>query len=283
MRKNGLLFNNTRMLLATGLALIVVLSGFSAPDVMAIKLVYEKAVFSVNALGIEEIRIKARNMPVKVTSSDVDDIAIHYYTCEEDPYEVSLDGSTLTLKYLNENLSQSTDSDPDIELIVPKEFAGAFQMDTSNASVIVSGLNSVRNVYINTSNAPIGLEHVASDQVVANTSNGAVILDEVSVSGALDVKSSNGTLTARHVTAGNKLSMVTSNGPISIDDAASAVIELSTSNGSITGSVEGKRSDYTIASGTSNGDNSLGDGGNGDYLLNAHTSNGNINIRFLGE
>ena len=101
MRKTGLLFNNTRMLLATGLALIVVLSGCSAPDVMAIKLVYEKADFSVNALGIEEIRIKARNMPVKVTSSDVDDIAIHYYTCEEDPYEVSLDGSTLTLKYLN--------------------------------------------------------------------------------------------------------------------------------------------------------------------------------------
>ena len=222
-------------------------------------------------------------MPVNVTSSQVDEITIHYYTCEEDPYEVSLDGSTLTLKYLNENLSQSTDSNPHVEVLVPKEFDGAFQMDTSNASVNVSGLNSVRNVHINTSNAPIGLEHVASDQVVAYTSNGEVTLDEVSVSGAVDVKSSNGTLTARQVTAGDKLIMTTSNGRISIDQAASAVIELSTSNGSISGSVEGKRSDYAITSGTSNGDNSLRDGGKGAYMLTAHTSNGNINIRFLGE
>ena len=283
MRKNGLLFNNTRMLLATGLALIVVLSGCSAPDVMAIKLVYEKADFSVNALGIEEIRIKARNMPVKVTSSDVDDIAIHYYTCEEDPYEVSLDGSTLTLKYLNDNLSKSTDSNPNVEIVVPKEYTGAFQLDTSNASVNVAGLISVRSVYINTSNSPIDMEHVTAGQVTAQTSNGAITLEEVSVSGAVDMKSSNGTLTARQVTARDKLSMITSNGRISIDQAASAVIELSTANGSISGSVEGKRSDYTIASGTSNGDNSLGDGGKGALVMTAHTSNGNINIRFLGE
>ena len=283
MRKNGSSFNSTLILLAACLAFIVVLSACSAPAIRAIKLIYEKVDYTVNALGIEEIRIKARNMPVKVTSSQVDEITIHYYTCEEDPYEVSLDGSILTLKYLNENLSQSTDTNPHVEVIVPTEYAGAFQLDTSNASVNVSGLNSVRDVHINTSNAPIGLEHFASDQFVAYTSNGEVTLDEVSVSGAVDVKSSNGTLSARQVTAGDKLIMTTSNGRISIDQAASAVIELSTSNGSISGSVEGKRSDYAITSGTSNGDNSLRDGGKGAYMLTAHTSNGNINIRFLGE
>ena len=283
MRKNGSFLSSTLILLAAGSTMIVVLSGCSAPDVMAIKLVYEKADFSVNALGIDEIRIKARNMPVKVTSSDVDDIAIHYYTCEEDPYEVSLDGSILTLKYLNENLSQSTDTNPHVELIVPIEYTGAFQLDTSNDTVNVSGLNSVRNVHINTSNSPIDMEHVTAAQVTAQTSNGAITLDEVSVSGAVDVKSSNGTLSARQVTAGDKLIMITSNGLSSIEQAASAVIELSTSNGSISGSVEGKQSDYAITSGTSNGDNSLRDGGKGAYMLTAHTSNGNINIRFLGE
>ncbi len=283
MRKNGSLFNNTRMLLAAGLALIVFLSACSAPDIRAIKLVYEKADYAVNALGIDEVRIKARNMPVKVTSSDVDDIAIHYYTCEEDPYKVSLDGSTLTLKYLNENLSQSTDTNPHVEVIVPTEYAGAFQLDTSNAAVNVSGLISVRSVYINTSNSPIDMEHITAEQVTAQTSNGAITLSEMSVSGAVDMKSSNGTLIARQVTARDKLNMETSNGRISIDQAASAVIELSTSNGSISGSVEGKRSDYAITSGTSNGDNSLRDGGKGAYQLTAHTSNGNINIRFLGE
>ena len=283
MRKSGSFFSSTLILLVAGLSFILVLSACSAPDARAIKLVYEKADYTVNALGIDEVRIKARNMPVKVTTSDVDDIAIHYYTCEEDPYEVSLDGSTLTLKYLNDNLSKSTDSNPNVEIVVPKEYTGAFQLDTSNVSVKVSGLISVRSVYINTSNSPIDMEHVTAGQVTAQTSNGAITLEEVSVSGAVDMKSSNGTLTARQVTARDKLSMITSNGRISIDQAASAVIELSTSNGSISGSVEGKRFDYTIASGTSNGDNSLGDGGKGALVMTAHTSNGNINIRFLGE
>ena len=64
-RKNGLLFNSTRMLLAVGLSLIVVLSACSAPDVRATKLAYEKADYTVEALGIDEVRIKARNMPVR--------------------------------------------------------------------------------------------------------------------------------------------------------------------------------------------------------------------------
>ena len=96
-----------------------------------------------------------------MTSSFVDDITIHYYTYEDDPYEVYLEGSILTLKHLNENLSKSSDSKPNVEFVVPREYAGAFQMDTSNGAVSVSGLRSVRYVNINTSNAPIDLEHVA--------------------------------------------------------------------------------------------------------------------------
>lgn len=51
MRKTGLLFNIARMLLAVGLSLIVVISACSAPDVRATKLAYEKADYTVKALG----------------------------------------------------------------------------------------------------------------------------------------------------------------------------------------------------------------------------------------
>ena len=272
-----------RRLMAAGLLLCMLILIFYAVSGKAMGLVYEEADYTASAWGIEEIRIKARNMPVKVTSSSADDITIHYYTCERDPYEVSLDGSVLTLRYLNENLFEGTDSNPHVEVIVPSKYAGILQLETSNAPVSVSGLTSASHVSINTSNSSIEIDYVSAGQVIANTSNGAITLDEVTVAGTVDVMSSNGTLTARQVTARDKMRMETSNGRISVDQAASAVIELSSSNSSISGSVAGKRSDYSVSSGTSNGENSLVDGGKGNLKMTVYTSNGNINIRFLGE
>ena len=283
MMKGRSVLRTDRMLMAAGLLLCMVILIFYAVSGKAMGLVYEKADYTASAWGIEEIRIKARNMPVKVTSSSAGDITIHYYTCERDPYEVSLDGSVLTLTYLNKSLIEGTDSNPHVEVSLPAEYAGVLQLETSNAPVSVSGLTSAGQVSINTSNSPIDIEYVSAAQVIAHTSNGAITLDEVTVAGTLDLRSSNGTLTARQVTARDKMRMETSNGRISVDQTESAVIELSSSNGSISGSVAGKRSDYSISSGTSNGENSLVDGGKGNLKLTVYTSNGNIDIRFLGE
>jgi DUF4097 and DUF4098 domain-containing protein YvlB len=272
-------------------------------------------------------------MPVKVTPSNGNEITVHYYTCEKDPYEVSLDGGVLTVKYKSNILFNIgnwfsgmfrvfSNSNPSVEVIVPAEYAGALQLDTSNsplnvsgltaageihidtsnspievsnvsatllnantsnAAVNVSGLTSAGEVRINTSNSHIEADNVSAALVTAQTSNGAVTLDKVIVSGTVDMKSSNGTLTARQVAAKDKLLMDTSNGRIAVEQVISAAIRLNSSNGSIFGSVEGKRSDYTISSGTSNGDNNLGDGGKGQFMLTVNTSNGNIDIRFLGE
>ena len=168
-------------------------------------------------------------------------------------------------------------------MFVPEAYAGAFRLNTSNASVNVSGLNAAGDVRIDTSNAPIDVKNVSAKQASAHTSNGPITLDNVIVSGTADMKSSNGTITARQVAAKDKLRLDTSNGRISVDNVTSADIELRSSNSSISGSVAGKRSDYTISSHTSNGDDSLGDGGRGQSRLTVNTSNGNISIRFLGE
>ncbi len=233
-------------------------------------------------------------MPVTVTPSNGNEITVHYYTCEKDPYEISLDDGVLRLNYKNDILFNIrslfsgvlrvfSNSNPKVEAIIPAAYAGKLQLDTSNAPVNVSGLISAGDVRINTSNSPIAADNVSAVLVNAHTSNGAVTLDKVAVSGAVEMKSSNGTLTARQVTAKDKLSMETSNGRIVADRVASAAIELKSSNGAISGSVEGKRSDYTISSDTSNGDDSLGDGGKGQNKLTVKTSNGNIDIRFLVE
>ena len=292
-RKNSVL-KVAGVLLLAALAVYFVGMAVSALSGNAKELVYEKRDYTINAAGIDEIRIRARNMPVTVTPSNGNEIAVHYYTCEKDPYEVSLNGGVLTLKYKNDNLfnisnwftgayNVFSNSNPKVEVFVPAAYAGKLQLDTSNAAVNVSGLTSAGEVRINTSNSPIEADNVSAALVYAHTSNGAVTLDKVIVSGAVDMKSSNGTLTARQVAANDKLRMETSNGRIVIDQVASAAIELKSSNGAISGSVEGKRSDYTISSDTSNGDDSLGDGGKGQSRLTVNTSNGNINISFLGE
>ena len=281
-------------LLAAGLVLLIAVMAVSALNAKATELVYEKKDYTVSAAGVEEIRIRARNMPVSVTPSDASEIAIHYSTCEKDPYEVTLDGGVLTLKYKNDLFTDIsnwfsgafnvfTNSNPRVEVIVPAAYAGALRLDTSNGPVSVSNLPSLGSVRINTSNSAIEVSNVSAMTVEAHTSNGAVTLDTAAVSGAVDMKSSNGTLTARQVVARGSLRMETSNGRIVVDQVAGAAIELKSSNGSITGTVEGKRSDYTISSDTSNGDDSLGDGGKGQYKLTVNTSNGNIDIRFLGE
>ena len=299
MKRNNSVLKMAGILLVVGLALYFVGMTAFATDAPvlgggATEIVYEKEDYTVDAMGIDEIIIRARNMPVKVTPSNGNEVTIHYYTCEKDPYEVSLQGGVLTLKYKYDNLfnvgnwftgifNVFSNSNPKVELIVPEAYAGALKLSTSNATVSVSSLKAAGEIRIDTSNATIGVSNVTATLLNAHTSNGSVSLDNVIISGSVDVKSSNGSLTAKNVAAKEKLRLDTSNGRISVDNVTSADIELRSSNSSISGSVAGKRSDYTISSHTSNGDDSLGDGGRGQSRLTVNTSNGNISIRFLGE
>ncbi len=277
MRTAGLLLAAVVIVCAAGVA-VSAFSGWTK------NLVYEKRDYAVNAAGLEQIRIRARNMPVKVTASGSEEIVIHYFTCDEDPYEVSLEGGALTLAYKKETLTNySTSSDPRVDLILPAAYAGDLLLESSNAQVNMSGLTAAGEVRIDTSNAPIEVNSVVAAFFSAHTSNGAVTLDKLAVSGTADARSSNGGITARETVAKDGLYLETSNGRVTVDRVASADIRLRSSNGAITGGVEGKRADYTISSHTSNGDDSLGDGGKGQFRLTVQTSNGNIGIRFLGE
>jgi DUF4097 and DUF4098 domain-containing protein YvlB len=299
-RKNNAL-KLAGVLLAVGLALYFVSMAAFASDAPAhggtvTELDYEQKDYTTDAAGIDQINIRARNMPVTVTPSKDGEITIHYYTCEKDPYEVTLEGGTLTLKYKYDNLfdigswfNGSTifnvlnNTNPRVEVAVPEAYAGALTLDTSNASVNVSGLTAAGDVRMDTSNSSIEMSNVSATLVNADTSNGAVTLEKVIVSGTVDMRSSNGPLTARQVAAKDKLYLETSNGRVVVDQVTSAAIELKSSNGSISGSVGGKRSDYTISSDTSNADDNLGDGGKGPFRLTVNTSNGDINISFLDE
>ena len=294
MKTNKRVLKTAGLVLAAGLLLFLAIAAASALSGKTAELVYEKADYTAGAAGVEEIRVRVRNMAVQVTPSTGNQITLHYYTCEEDPYEVTLEGGVLQLKYKNDILFNIKSwfsgitavfgtAEPKVEVMVPAAYAGTLRLDSSNGRVAVSGLSQLGELRINTSNAPIEVSDVSAALVSAQTSNGAVTLDRALVAGAADLRSSNGMLTARQVSAKDSLRMETSNGRIALEEAGSASIELKSSNGSISGSVNGKRSDYTISSDTSNGDDSLGDGGKGPFKLRVSTSNGNIDIRFTQE
>lgn len=294
MKKKNLVLRIAGLLLAAVAVVFAVRAASSVLGGRAAELVYEKRDYAVGAEGIREFRVRARNMPVTVTAEEGGGIVIHYATCEEDPYEVTLEGGVLTLACKNDALTTVSQwfsgifrvfsrSNPEVGVVLPANYAGKLSLDTSNAPVDVSGLTAAGEIRVDSSNAPVTVSGVSAALLDARTSNGSVTLERMAVSGPADAWTSNGAATARQVVARDRLRMETSNGRVTVEGVASADIQLRSSNGSITGSVEGKRADYTISSHTSNGDDSLGDGGKGQFRLTVQTSNGNIDIRFLGE
>ncbi len=298
MNRNKPILKVAGLLLVVGLALYFVgMAAFAsespAQGGKATQITYAREEYSVQAEGISRINVRTRNMAVTVTPAKGSEITIHYCTSEEDPYEVSLEGGELTLKYKYENLfsvgswfsnvsifNVINNTAPSVEVIVPEAYANALQLHTSNASIRVSGLIGAGDVRMETSNSTIDVSNVTATGLAARTSNGPVTLDRLIVAGTVDARSSNGPLTAKQVAAKDGLVLHTSNGRIVVDQITSAAIELRSSNAGISGSVAGKRSDYTVSSDTSNADNSLGDGGSGPSRLTVDTSNGAINVKF---
>jgi hypothetical protein len=295
------------ILLVVGLALCFVTfragaqRDFQTVGSQGTEIVYDKQNYQTAAQGIEKVVVAARDMPVTVLPSDGDEITIDYFTAEKDPYEITLENGVLALRCKNKNSIFSTSPadwffggvnsvynvisqvNLQIQVHVPKAYAGDFQLDTSNAAISLSDLPKVGEVRVDTSNGAVKLTNIGAELVETSTSNGAMTLEEVTTPGNVSAITSNGSITAKRVGAGETLKLDTSNGRISVDAVLAQTLEISTSNGAITGNVDGKRSDYTISSSTSNADNNIDSGGSGPRRLNVNTSNGAISISFLGD
>ncbi len=257
---------------------------------------YREADYTAPAEEVQGIVIKARNMPVTVKVSQGNEVALRYYTSEEDPYEVTLESGVLTLKYTNTALFSIgsvfanasifralNGGSLEVELTVPAAYAGSLRLDTSNGTITAAGLDGMGELTAETSNAAVNMTDISAKTVKIRTSNGGVTVERVLASGRLDAETSNGGVTARQTAAQDALTITTSNGRITVDMVTSKAIELRSSNAPISGTLGGRRGDYTIASSTSNGNNNLGSGGSGASRLTVNTSNGAIDIRFSQE
>ncbi len=115
------------------------------------------------------------------------------------------------------------------------------------------------DITIDSSNGAISLDnYLSAGELNFDTSNGAINLTNVESEDFIDLKTSNGRVTLINVETTNEISADSVNGRITLEDVIALSIDVNTSNGSIVGSgLE-----------TSNFD--------------AHTSNGNIELTFVG-
>ncbi len=122
----------------------------------------------------------------------------------------------------------------------------------------VNRLTNVQTISLSTSNNAIdAFDITASGKLTAATTNGSIAFTNISAQDMEAVTSNNRIVTDNTQSTQNMM-LQTSNGTIEFKNlTAGFSTTLHTSNGSVIGSINGKASDFTIQSQTSNGTNYL--------------------------
>ena len=238
-------------------------------------LTYEEQTFTTDNLA--EINVKTHNDLVKVVSSpDIDQVKVEYYTTDNIKFEINKHDSELSIKkretnprwwFLNFNFDERQ-----IVIHVPADSVFDYDLVTSNGSIELTGI-SVDELDIETSNALVRLDNIkARDEISIETSNAKIDLNNVKSPSDIDIKTSNGLISLTGVdasaiwtktsnalvafteTTANTIWAKTSNGRIELDRLASGDITLDTSNATVQGSIVGVAGDFRKDISTSNGE-----------------------------
>lgn len=227
---------------------------------------YKEKIY-ISSSEFSSIKIEDSNNDIVIRTSHDEKIHITYNENEKEFYQIN-DTSELAFKKVNDykwydnifNINIDFKSKP-LTILLPKNYSGDLNIKTSNGSIKVENI-SISNLGILTSNGEIDLNTVKSSGFIeAKTSNAEVNFTNIDAKD-IAAKSSNKNIKITKIKVTNKL-------------------HLKTSNADITGSVIGKMAGFSITSHTSIGENNLpGNMSGGNKLLDAKTSNGNIDISF---
>ncbi len=172
---------------------------------------------------------------------------------------------------------------------------------SSNGAIDLTNLNVNNKIDGRTSNNTIEIKNCKSSEIEFKTSNGKIILYNINTTRSLEattsnakitveriicpeikLKSSNSNIELDYITATKIIDATTSSGEITINRIIGNAVKLKSSNGGIKGTIIGEESEYSIDNDTSNSSCTPSNReGSTDKTLNADTSNGKINIRFV--
>lgn len=269
---------------------------------------YHKRTVVSNA-AITEFTLEDSNTDITLSPSEDGAFRVTYYENDRERYEVDLDeegGSLRMEKQVDrkwyEWIGHFTVEAHPVKVEIPASALAALKVRTSNASISLDGLNG-QGMELVSSNGQIRVTDAACAKgISASTSNARVIIENTRAGGILSASSSNGDISMLKV-QGKNVKADTSNARVTMNKAAAeedvaafttngdielntmvfgGSLEARTSNSSIRGTIDGRRTDYSISSGTSNGDNNLPNGqSGGEKSISVHTSNGSIDFTFL--
>ncbi len=244
---------------------------------------------NVKADLVRFIQVRDRNTRLIVIGEKREDILIRHPENRKVRYDFTLQDGKLSLlreevrlpfQFFVWDIDLLPREMREVEIRVPEELAAELDLRTSNSKLALENIQCWGKVEASTSNAKLSAADVSAKNLKLRASNAGLTLQRVSARQALQAATSNGKITAEELSA-PVVSLKTSNSGISVEKITSDDITLATTNGAIRGELPGRMEDYAIASGTSNGRNSLPPmSTGGEKRLSAHTSNAGISLRF---
>jgi len=261
--------------------------------------------------SIELLVVKEDNNAILMYCSDnpsEKNITVSYWERSDgkEIYEFSIKDEALTVDHIYKpsiNFFNFDVTDTTLVITVPADFDAGVSIDTSNGRTSINEITFSGALTVDSSNGRVTLDNVSAGSVDVKASNGSIALTDVSVSsicsaqdnngsitmdtikaGSINVKNSNGSIELIDTTAKTDLTAKNSSGRIRLKNAvAGSLIKLTNSNGSISGTIVGKESDFTIIADSDNGSCNLENSVGGRKILEADSGNGSIKLEFTEE
>ena len=255
--------------------------------------------------NVKNIAVYGANCVVDISRGD--DETCRFVSAKEKNFRVEADDGQLTVTQKSGNLlSRIIMRRIEFKLILPRDFNGRLRFRNKNGGLYLKG-GTFADVDLSTKNGKFDIEDVACAEFALKMRNGSITVKNMKVARDVSIKCSNGNIKAETVAAreltiscnnaglsavdikADKFDCSTHNGTIDASALDSADIRIETSNGRITAMAVGKRDDYKLTLETTNGtiavdgtpSKNIADVAVVKNRLNARTSNGDIDIRFV--
>lgn len=238
---------------------------------------------------VQSIVVEDADKAVRVSALTSSDIRVNYYRGHHEDYELRLEDGTLYIKAFSQRkwydtlLSFYDTTVPVLNLYIPPTFGGSISLTTSNGNIEILGALTTDDMALCSSNGSISLTDVTVEGTLSVvTSNGPIALTNTEAAETIALASSNGAMTLQGIDCA-EMDLHTTNGTIRAYELSERIqaIEIETSNSSVTGSIHGAQSDFSIDAETANGRNHLTNQSGGNRELTIRTSNGTIDFEFI--
>ena len=175
---------------------------------------------------------------------------------------------------------------------------GDITLESSSGSVRAEEIKC-KDLFAKATSGSVGVDKAECDNITAHSNSGSVKVANSTVKSDVNTKANSGSSRVESTTCSN-LESETSSGSVTVDDVKADTAKCATtsggvhlkgldisksaafkaSSGSVSGTIKGKESDFSIITSTTSGSCNLNGSREGEKTLDVSTTSGSINIKF---